>query len=81
MYVPHDLVRPDGAGLPPRGLDTARPHPGCGVETARGSGASADAWARLIVGHTSGVVSRRSEIRVLFANDVALAADKKPKPA
>lgn len=34
--------------------------------------ASADAWAKLIVGHTSGVVPRHSEIRVLFANDVAL---------
>lgn len=33
--------------------------------------ASADAWARLIVGHTSGLVPRRAEIRVLFANDVS----------
>lgn len=33
--------------------------------------ASADAWSSLIVAHTSGVVPRRSEVRVLFANDVA----------
>jgi len=33
--------------------------------------ASADAWAKVIVGHTSGLVPRRSEIRVLFANDVS----------
>ncbi len=31
---------------------------------------SADVLARLIVGHTSGVVSRKTEIRVLFAHDV-----------
>src|SRR5690606_41185173 len=34
---------------------------------------AADAWARAIVGHTSGLVSRRGEIRVLFANDVSAA--------
>ncbi len=33
--------------------------------------AAADAWAKVIVGHTSGLVSRRSEIRLLFASDVA----------
>jgi len=31
---------------------------------------SADAWASVIAGHTSGIVSRRTEIRVLFASDV-----------
>ncbi len=35
--------------------------------------ASADAWSKLIVAHTSGVVSRKSEVRVLFAGDVAAA--------
>lgn len=35
--------------------------------------AAADAWARVLVGHTSGLVPRRSQIRVLFANDVAAA--------
>lgn len=29
-----------------------------------------EAWSRVIVGHTSGVVSRRAEVRVLFASDV-----------
>ncbi|MET0281402.1 MAG: hypothetical protein ABW278_09815, partial [Steroidobacteraceae bacterium] len=33
--------------------------------------ASADAWSTLLVAHSSGVVPRRSEIRVLFASDVA----------
>lgn len=33
--------------------------------------ASADAWAKFVVGHTSGVVSRKAEVRVLFAEDVA----------
>jgi alpha-2-macroglobulin len=32
--------------------------------------ASADAWAKVIVGHTSGVVSRKAEVRVLFSGDV-----------
>ncbi|MGC4029516.1 MAG: MG2 domain-containing protein [Steroidobacteraceae bacterium] len=31
---------------------------------------SADAWSRVIVGHTSGVVPRRTQVRVLFAGDV-----------
>jgi hypothetical protein len=35
--------------------------------------ASADAWSKLIVAHTSGVVSRKSEVRVLFSGDVAAA--------
>jgi uncharacterized protein YfaS (alpha-2-macroglobulin family) len=33
--------------------------------------AQQQAWATVITGHTSGVVSRRSEVRVLFATDVA----------
>lgn len=33
--------------------------------------AQQQAWATVIAGHTSGVVSRRSEVRVLFATDVA----------
>lgn len=32
--------------------------------------AAADAWASVLVGHTSGLVPRRSEIRVLFASDL-----------
>ena len=35
--------------------------------------ASADAWSKVIVAHTSGVVSRKSEIRVLFSGDVTAA--------
>ena len=31
---------------------------------------SADAWASVIAGHTSGIVSRHAEIRVIFAGDV-----------
>lgn len=31
---------------------------------------AAETWSRVIVGHTSGVVSRRTEVRVLFAGDV-----------
>ncbi len=42
----------------------------CHQKPAALDSASADAWARVIIGHTSGLVPRRSEIRVLFANDV-----------
>src|SRR5690348_233547 len=28
------------------------------------------AWSALIAGHTNGIVSRKSEVRILFANDV-----------
>ncbi len=42
---------------------------GCGRKAALDE-ASADAWSKLLIGHTSGVVPRKSEIRVLFANDV-----------
>jgi len=38
------------------------------------SSESADVWAHLILAHTSGVVSRKAEIRVLFARD-AIAGD------
>lgn len=47
------------------------------VACGRGAGDAApdpaqqQAWATVIAGHTSGVVSRRSEIRVLFSTDVA----------
>ena len=30
-----------------------------------------EAWSKVIVGHTSGVVSRKSDVRVVFAADVA----------
>ena len=46
---------------------------GCQSRKTPLDAASADAWSRLIVAHTSGVVSRKSEVRVLFANDVAAA--------
>jgi uncharacterized protein YfaS (alpha-2-macroglobulin family) len=46
----------------------------CQSKKAGLDSASADAWAKVIVGHTSGLVPRRSEIRVLFANDVTAAA-------
>jgi len=47
-------------------------------EASRGE--SADALAQLIVGHTSGVVSRKTEIRVVFARDV-IPADPNAVPA
>ena len=30
-----------------------------------------EAWSKVIVGHTSGVVSRKADVRVVFAADVA----------
>jgi uncharacterized protein YfaS (alpha-2-macroglobulin family) len=47
---------------------------GCGRKAALDE-ASADAWSKLLIGHTSGVVPRKSEVRVLFAGDVG--AEKK----
>jgi alpha-2-macroglobulin len=35
---------------------------------------AADAWAKVLVGHTSGIVSRKSAVHVLFSADIAAAA-------
>ncbi|MEO6184820.1 MAG: MG2 domain-containing protein, partial [Steroidobacteraceae bacterium] len=45
----------------------------CQQKVATLDPASADAWSRVIVAHTSGVVSRKAEIRVLFSGDVTAA--------
>jgi hypothetical protein len=43
---------------------------GCGRNEPL-TGDAVDAWERVLSGHTSGIVSRKAEIRVLFATDVA----------
>ncbi len=63
------------------GLATALLLAACNRSPDQLDAKSADAWAKLIIGHTSGVVPRRSEVVVVFAGDVSLVEGAKKTAA